>query len=139
MQSENTPRACCRSFARGACSFALASSLAFFGVFAIPADRAFAVTSAELQSQADELFQRIDALQTDLNAANTDYDEAVAAHDAAVEAMDDAQNRIDETQEQLQELQVRLSSPCTKPEDPRRCWMSFWEQAPSRNSSRHGI
>lgn len=109
MQSENTPRACCRSFARGACSFALASSLAFFGVFAIPADRAFAVTSAELQSQADELFQRIDALQTDLNAANTDYDEAVAAHDAAVEAMDDAQNRIDETQEQLQELQVRLS------------------------------
>lgn len=109
MQSENTPRACCRSFARGACSFALVSSLAFFGVFAIPADRAFAVTSAELQSQADELFQRIDALQTDLNAANTDYDEAVAAHDAAVEAMDDAQNRIDETQEQLQELQVRLS------------------------------
>ena len=109
MQTENTPRACCRSFAKGACALMLASSLAFIGMPVLPADQAFAVTSAELQAQADELFQRIDALQTDLNAANADYDEAVAAHDAAIEAMDDAQKRIDDAQEQLQELQVRLS------------------------------
>lgn len=109
MQTENTPRACCRSFAKGACALMLASSLAFIGMPVLPVDQAFAVTSAELQAQADELFQRIDALQTDLNAANADYDEAVAAHDAAIEAMDDAQKRIDEAQEQLQELQIRLS------------------------------
>lgn len=109
MQTDNTPRACCRSFARGACALALASSLAFLGVPAVPADRAFAVTSAELQTQADELFQRIDALQTDLNAANADYDEAVAAHEDALTAMDDAQERIDDAQERLQDLQARLS------------------------------
>ena len=109
MQTETTPRACCRSFAKGACALALASTLAFLGVPVIPSDQALAVTSSELQAQADELFQRIDALQTDLNAANADYDEAVAAHDAAVEAMDDAQDRIDEAQQQLQKLQGRLS------------------------------
>ena len=109
MQIRTTPRACCRSFARGACALALASALAFLGIPAAPSGEAFAVTSSELQAQADELFARIDALQTDLNAANADYDEAVAAHDVALEAMDDAERRIDEAQSQLEDLQVRLS------------------------------
>lgn len=83
--------------------------LAFIGVPLVPSGQASAVTSAELQAQADELFQRIDALQTDLNAANEDYDEAVAAHDAAIAAMDEAQDRMDEAQERLEDLQVQLS------------------------------
>lgn len=109
MQTRTTPRTICRSFAAGASALILASSLAFIGVPLVPAGQASAVTSAELQAQADELFQRIDALQTDLNAANEDYDEATVAHDAAVAAMDDARQRIDEAQERLQELQVQLS------------------------------
>lgn len=113
MQTKTTPRACCRSIANGACAVVLASSLAFLGIPLTPTEQAFAVTSAELQAQADELFDRIDALQTDLNAANADYDEAVAAHETALEAMDDAQQRIDKAESELEVLQGRLSERAT--------------------------
>ena len=88
------------AFAAGAVAFCLA---------ALPAEPAHAVTAAEKQAEADEVWGQIDALQTSLNEAQAQYDEAVAAHDVAIEKRDEAQQRMDEAAARLEELQEKLS------------------------------
>lgn len=71
--------------------------------------QAFAVTSDELEQQAQEVINKLNDIQTQINETQEAYDNAVAAYDAANEAMEEAQKRIDEAQIEIDEIQDRLS------------------------------
>lgn len=70
--------------------------------------QAFAVTSAEKQSEADEIMRSIDALQTQLNEANAEYDRATQEYETAKAAAEDAAARVQAAKERIAELQERL-------------------------------
>lgn len=70
--------------------------------------QAFAVTSAEKQSEADEIMRSIDALQTQLNEANAEYDRATQEYETAKAAAEDAADRVQAAKERIAELQERL-------------------------------
>jgi murein DD-endopeptidase MepM/ murein hydrolase activator NlpD len=72
--------------------------------------KAFAVTSAEKQAEADEVMRRLDELQTELNQINADYDAAVVAHDDALTKMKSAQEREAAAEERIRELQAELGT-----------------------------
>lgn len=81
----------------------LAASLVGFA----PA-QAFAVTSAEKQSEADEIMRSIDSLQTQLNEANAEYERATQEYETAKAAAEDAAARVKAAKERIAELQERL-------------------------------
>jgi len=71
---------------------------------------AYATTSSEKQSEADEISANIDALQTCLNEAQAEYERARAAYDDAVAKAEAAAKRSEELKVKIAELQERLSS-----------------------------
>lgn len=97
-----------RSIVSIALAFVLAASL-----MGLAPAQAFAVTSAEKQSEADEIMRNIDSLQTQLNEANAEYDRATQEHEAAKAAAEDAAERVAAAKERIAELQDRLSDRAT--------------------------
>lgn len=97
-----------RNFTSVVLAFVLAASL--MGLAPV---HAFAVTSAEKQSEADEIMRNIDSLQTQLNEANAEYDRATQEHEAATAAAEDAANRAAAAKERIAELQDRLGDRAT--------------------------
>jgi len=79
-------------------------------VLAAPAPRAYAVTAAEKQAEADAVWAQIDSLQTSLNEANARYEEAVEARDQAIAERDAAAAAIEEQNARIERLQAELSS-----------------------------
>jgi murein DD-endopeptidase MepM/ murein hydrolase activator NlpD len=94
----------------------LLSILLMFTAFMLPLNqvRAYAVTSAEKQAEADEMSSKLDALQTELNQATENYNNAIAAHEAAVQRMNDAQARKQAAEQRITELQSELSGRATQ-------------------------
>ena len=78
-------------------------------ILACPTRSAFAVTAAEKQLEADEVFAQIDRLQTSLNEAYEEYETAVEARDEAIAARDEAQATIERETARIEKLQDRLS------------------------------
>jgi len=72
--------------------------------------RAFAVTSAEKQAEADEVSAQLAEWQDQLNIASDNYFTALEDHDDAVAKMDEAQGRIDAAQAVIDDTQGKLSS-----------------------------
>lgn len=88
----------------------LGAAAALGVVVAVDPAKAFAVTSAEKQAEADEVRNQLVSLQADLeNAANTYY-QAEEKRQAAEQAMVDAQKEIDETSVRITQIQDRLGS-----------------------------
>ena len=83
-------------------AFALCASLA-------PHGRALAVTAAEKQAEADEVWAQIDSLQTSLNEAMDEYNAASEAYEQAVELRDEAAAQIEDKTERIETLQAQLS------------------------------
>ena len=91
--------------------------MALFGVFALafacslaPCSSAYAVTAAEKQAEADEVFAQIDSLQTNLNKVMAEYDAAQEAYDKACEAREEAAAKIEAENKRIEQLQDGLSS-----------------------------
>lgn len=97
-----------RSIVSIALAFVLAASL--MGLAPV---QAFAVTSAEKQSEADEIMRNIDSLQTQLNEASAEHDRATQEHEAAKAAAEDAAERVAAAKERIAELQDRLGDRAT--------------------------
>ncbi len=72
--------------------------------------RAFALTAAEVQAQADEVSAQLAQWQAQLDQTSDAYYEALSEHDAAVDAMNAAQDRIDAAQTVISSTQGKLSS-----------------------------
>lgn len=73
------------------------------------AHKAYAVTSAEKQAEADEVSAQLVEWQNQLNIASDNYFTALEEHDSAVEKMNEAQGRIDAAQEVIDSTQGKLS------------------------------
>lgn len=89
-----------------ALSLSLACLVPLYGTDA----RAYAVTSAEKQAEADEISANIDALQTQLNEANAEYERANEEHEAATAAAEAAAQRVEEARARIADLQERLGA-----------------------------
>ena len=107
MQTLNTQRTF-RSITSIALALVVAASL-----LGLAPAQAFAVTSAEKQSEADEIMRSIDALQTQLNAANAEYDRATQEYETANAAAEDAAARVKAAKARIAELQDRLGDRAT--------------------------
>ena len=70
--------------------------------------RAFAVTAAEKQAEAEEALSKLNAMQDTLDRLSAEYGEALAAQEAAEQARDAAQQRIGEISAEIEDLQGRL-------------------------------
>jgi murein DD-endopeptidase MepM/ murein hydrolase activator NlpD len=70
--------------------------------------RAWAVTSAEKQAEADAAMAKLDELQTQLNLATENHTAAVVAHDEALQRMTEAREREDAATARIAELQKEL-------------------------------
>ncbi|MCL2889176.1 MAG: peptidoglycan DD-metalloendopeptidase family protein [Eggerthellaceae bacterium] len=108
MQKDNTHRTLFSPYVIGLCILAIL--LAFIGV---PKSKAYALTSAELFAEVEEIIGRIDVLQTDLNYATADYELALDEYEAATAAMHDAEARARAAEARIAELQVRLGERAT--------------------------
>ena len=98
-----------RSCKKARIAAAFAAGVVAFCLAALPITNAHAVTAAEKQAEADEVFAQIDALQTSLNEAQAEYDLAVSEHDEAIEKRDEAQKRYDDATARMDELQDELA------------------------------
>ena len=87
----------------GAIALAFAYSLAF-------CPQAHAVTAAEKQAEADEVFAQIDSLQTNLNKVMAEYDAAQKAYEEACASRDEAEAKIEAENKRIEQLQGGLSS-----------------------------
>lgn len=72
--------------------------------------QALAVTAAEKQAEADEVFAQVDSLQTSLNEAIAQRDAAQAAYEEAERLANDAIARQEYEEQRLASLQSDLSS-----------------------------
>ncbi len=72
--------------------------------------QAFAVTAAEKQAEADEVFAQVDSLQTSLNEAIAQRDAAQAAYEEAERLANDAIARQEHEEQRLASLQADLST-----------------------------
>lgn len=103
MDKPNAKRTATAALCIAVCAALISCSLAS------PAPRAFAVTSAEKQAEADEIRQSVDAYQTMLNEANAELARATGAHEAASAAEEDAAARLDEAEREVADLQGQLA------------------------------
>lgn len=87
-----------------------AGAIAGGGILAIPEAKAYAVTAAEKQAEAQEALKKLDTMQEKLDIASADYYTALDEQQSAQERMDDAQQRIDQTNERISEVQDQLST-----------------------------
>lgn len=82
---------------------------AIIGCCAVPSSNAYAVTAAEKQAEADEVWAQVDSLQTNLNKAMDEYERAEAAHDKALQRRDEASAQIEQENAHIEQLQYDLS------------------------------
>ena len=73
-------------------------------------NRAYAVTSAEKQAEADAVKRKMDDWDDQLSHLSNVYYDAMDAHDLAVERMNEAQRRIDAAIARQHELQAMLGA-----------------------------
>ena len=71
--------------------------------------QAYAVTSAELQAEAQEVLAQIEAMQQTLDEISAQYFQALAEYQTAIECQEKSQNRIDELTSEIAEVQSRLN------------------------------
>ncbi|ACV22968.1 cell wall-associated hydrolase, invasion-associated protein [Slackia heliotrinireducens DSM 20476] len=74
----------------------------------LPKD-AFAVTSADLQAQADAAREKLNTMMIELGQASDAYNQALEDYDAAVAGMDETQQKIDDNNARIADLQRRLA------------------------------
>ena len=82
---------------------------AVLGCCALPSSDALAVTAAEKQAEADEVWAQVDSLQTNLNKAMDEYNRAKGAHDDALQKKDEASAQIEQETARIEQLQAELS------------------------------
>ncbi len=88
---------------------AFAGSAVLFGAaLALAPSRAFAVSAAEKQAEADAVRAQLVSLQADLEQAEANYHRAIEERDAARAAMDEQQVLIDASTRRISDLQQRL-------------------------------
>lgn len=73
-------------------------------------NRAFAVSAAEKQAEADEVRNQLVSLQADLEKASNDYYAALEQQQAAQSSMEEQQTLIDQASSRIDELQTRVDS-----------------------------
>ncbi len=73
-------------------------------------NRAFAVSAAEKQAEADEVRNQLVSLQADLEKASDDYYAALEQQQAAQSSMEEQQTLIDQASSRIDELQTRVDS-----------------------------
>lgn len=73
-------------------------------------NRAFAVSAAEKQAEADEVRNQLVSLQADLEKASNDYYAALEQQQAAQSSMEEQQALIDQASARIDELQTRVDS-----------------------------
>jgi cell wall-associated NlpC family hydrolase len=71
--------------------------------------QAYAVTSSELQAEAQEVLAQIEAMQQTLDEISAQYFQALAEYQTAVECQEASQARIDELTGEIAEVQSRLN------------------------------
>jgi len=81
-----------------------------FGTIPFSSSKAYAVTSAEKQAEADELIRRLDTLQTEINEVQRQLDDAIAAQNNAQRQMNDARAREIAAAARTAELQQKLNA-----------------------------
>lgn len=88
---------------------AFAGSAVLFGAaLALAPSRAFAVSAAEKQAEADAVRAQLVSLQADLEQAEAHFHRAIEERDAARAAMDEQQVLIDASTRRISDLQQRL-------------------------------
>lgn len=91
-------------------TLALVAALAMpFGMIPSSMDRAWAVTAAEKQAEADSVWDQIDSLQTSLNEAMEQHSAAEAAYHEAEQLAAEAAAQVQEESEKVKHLQGELS------------------------------
>ncbi|MDR2713996.1 MAG: C40 family peptidase [Coriobacteriales bacterium] len=93
---------------RGFVSLTAVAVAGFCATELLSSTKAFAVTSAEKQAEADEVRRKVSEWNALLDQYSNDYNNALDAHDAAVTGMNEAQGRIDAAQARQSELQDML-------------------------------
>ena len=91
-----------------ATGFLVIAALALAACLAL-CDQAHAVTAAEKQAEADEVWAQIDSLQTSLNEVMDEYNAASEAYEEAVALRDEAAAQIEEKTQRIETLQAELS------------------------------
>jgi cell wall-associated NlpC family hydrolase len=79
------------------------------GILSSP-EKAFAVTAAEKQAEAEAALDKLTAMQEKLDYASSDYFTALSQQQEAQDKMDEAQSRIDEANGQILDLQDQLGT-----------------------------
>lgn len=91
--------------------FGAIAAAAFSAVLALGTtpSQAYAVTSYELQAEAQEVLAQIEAMQQTLDEISAQYFQALAEYQTAVECQEASQARIDELTGEIAEVQSRLN------------------------------